>query len=128
MKTDSRRAAELRNEAIRCNNRLRFAIAELSACVQKEHELNEELKARRLAQRFSDVFNGKDRLIRNEIEQNAERINACLLDALREVNERNRINLEALVFVKRVSTELREIVDECATVENADRAPTETGQ
>ena len=76
-------------------------------------------------QRFSDAFNGKERLIRSEIEQNAAQINACLLDALREVNERNRINLEALTFVKGISSELREIVDECVAVEASDRPPHE---
>ncbi|MDR2295512.1 MAG: hypothetical protein LBD95_01825 [Clostridiales Family XIII bacterium] len=84
------------------------------------------MKDRRLTQRFSDAFNGKERSIRNEIEQNAVRINACLLEALREVNERNRINLEALAFVNRVSAELHEIVDECAVVTVSERPSHET--
>jgi flagellar biosynthesis regulator FlaF len=125
MKTDSQRATELQNKAIRCNNRLQFAIAEMSACVQRNHDLNRELKARRFSRRFSDAFSGKERLLRDEIKQNTAQINACLLEALREVNERNRINLEALAFVNRISTELCEIVDECT--DRPVRPPQETG-
>jgi hypothetical protein len=114
MSTDLRKATDLRNEAIRCNNRLRFVIADLSACVQKNRKLTEELKSRPLAQRLSDTFNGKERSVQNEIKQNTARINACLLEALREVNERNRINVEALALVKRLSAELCEALDGCA--------------
>jgi hypothetical protein len=120
-------ATELRNEAIRCNNRMRSIIAELSAYVQKNQDLAEALKSRRLAQRLSDVFNGKERSVQNEIKQNAARINDCLLGALQEMSERNRINLEALAFVRRLSAELCETAEGyCAAIERADapsRAP-----
>jgi hypothetical protein len=53
MNTDLRKAAELRNDAIRCNNRLRFVIAELSAHIQKNRDLAEELKGRCLRRRLS---------------------------------------------------------------------------
>jgi flagellar biosynthesis regulator FlaF len=126
MNTDSQRVAELRNDAIRCNNRLRFVVTELSACVQRNHDLNEKLKDRRLTRRFSDAFNGKERSIRDEIRQNTVQINAYLLEALQEVNERNRINLEALSYVNRISTELREIVDECVVSKRSARPSRET--
>jgi hypothetical protein len=111
MNIDLKKATELRNEAIRCNNRMRFIIAELSVQVRKNRDLIEALKTRRFTQRLSDIFNGNERSVQNEIKRNTERINEYLLEALREVSERNRINLEALTFVKRLSTELSEIVD-----------------
>ncbi|MDR2087896.1 MAG: hypothetical protein LBP73_00895 [Clostridiales Family XIII bacterium] len=126
MNTDLRKAAELRNDAIRCNNRLRFIIEELFAHIQKNRDLTEELKGRSFARRLSDLFSGRRRSIRNEINRNAAYINVCLLDALREINERNRINLDALAFVKRLSAEMRETA-ECDLSEHSARPPHTTG-
>jgi hypothetical protein len=123
MNTDLRKASELRNDAIRCNNRMRFIIAELSAHAGKNRELNEELKRRPLLRRLSDALNGRGRSIQNEIGRNAALINACLLEVLREVNERNRINLEALAFINRMSEELCEKIEECTASEAASDSP-----
>jgi HD-GYP domain-containing protein (c-di-GMP phosphodiesterase class II) len=123
MNINLKRATELQNEAIRCNNRLRFAIAELSAHVQKNRDLAEELKDRSFAQRLSDLFSGRKRSIRNEINRNAARINACLLDALREIDERNRISREALSFVRRLSAEMCETAETRILSEYAVRPP-----
>jgi hypothetical protein len=121
MNIDLKRATELQNEAIRCNNRLRFAIAELSAHVQKNRDLAEELKGGSFARRLSDLFSGRKRSIRNEINRNTAYINACLLDALREINERNRINRDALAFVECLSAEMCETAETCILSEHAVR-------
>ncbi|MDR1574228.1 MAG: hypothetical protein LBS24_07950 [Clostridiales Family XIII bacterium] len=117
------KAEELQNDAIRCNNRTKFIIGELTARIQRNRDLAEALKARDLAQRLSDAFNGKGRLMHDEIRQNAAQINAYLVEALREVNERSRINVEALAFVDQISADLCEMLGEYAGPECAARPP-----
>jgi hypothetical protein len=112
------KATELQNEAIRCNNRTRFIIGELSACIERNRDLTEALKTRDPAQRLFDALNGRGRRMRNEIQRNATLINAYFAEALQEINERNRINVEALAFVDRMSAELCEIVGECPDSEH----------
>jgi DNA-binding phage protein len=115
-----RRATELQNDAIRCNNRTKHIIAELSERIQRNRDLTEVLRTRDPVQRLFDALSGRGRSIRSEMRQNTAQINAYLAEALQEINERSRINAEALAFVNRVSTELREITEEYAGASRAD--------
>jgi hypothetical protein len=106
-------AAQLQNRALRCEVLTRRIIDEMSACILKNDDLSDAMKARGVRRRLSDALTGRNRAIRDEIKKNDARIAECVSEALREIDEMKRINGEVLDFINRSLKEVNEITKDC---------------